>query len=281
MTPTPSIADRFEQLWQSTLVAIPGVLVGLGVVLATFAIARLVKAGARALARRSGYRPDLALLIARLFSGLTITLGLVVALSFIVPGLDLAAAMGALGLGGLIIGFALKDIVQNFLAGILILFNRPFRIGDQIRTRDHEGTVEDIQVRATLLRTYDNRRIVIPNSELFADRVSVLTAYDQVRQAVSVAVPDTMNVAAARSLILGAITDLPEVRSSPQPQVLVRDLLDHAVALEVRFWVDPPVRRELLLAEDAVLTALHEAFLAAGIPDVMPAQRIIIDKEVA
>lgn len=268
--------DRFEQMWEAFLAAVPGFIVAAVILAITFVAARIVKWSARSIARSKRARGP-ALLVARLWSGAIIVIGILVALAIAIPSLDFAAALGALGLGGIVIGFALKDIVQNFLAGILILFNRPFRIGDQIRTSDHEGTVEDIQVRATLLRTYDNRRIVIPNSELFTNRVTVLTAYDQVRQAIRVSVPDEVPIKEVRSLILHRVAELEEVLDDPSPQVLVRDLEPDATVLEVRFWVDPPIRRELILAEDAVLTALHEEFDKAGLSDIVPVQRVIVE----
>ncbi|WP_229755789.1 mechanosensitive ion channel family protein, partial [Deinococcus soli (ex Cha et al. 2016)] len=107
----------------------------------------------------------------------TLALGVLVALTVVFPTLTAASLFGALGVRGVAIGFAFKDIFQNLLAGLLILITRPFRIGDQIVSGEHEGTVEDIQVRATLLHTYDNRRVVIPNSELYTNRVIVNTAY--------------------------------------------------------------------------------------------------------
>ena len=257
-------ADRFAQMWDNLLAALPGIVVGVAIVLLAFAIARVVKWLIRTSARSRRIKGP-ALLVARLWSGAIIIIGSLVGLAIAVPTLDFAAALGALGLGGIIIGFALKDIVQNFLAGILILFNRPFRIGDQIRSGEHEGTVEDIQVRATLLRTYDNRRVVIPNSELFTNRVQVLTAYDMVRQAVRIRVPDEVPVNEVRGLILHRLAEIEDLRDDPAPQVLVRDLDPDETVLEVRFWVDPPIRRELILAEDAVLTAIHEEFLTAGL----------------
>ena len=84
---------------------------------------------------------------------------------------------GTLGVGGVAIGFAFKDIFQNFLAGILLLLTKPFNVGDQIIFRDFEGTVEDIQTRATLLKTYDGRRVAIPNSDLYMNAVPVNTAF--------------------------------------------------------------------------------------------------------
>jgi small conductance mechanosensitive channel len=101
--------------------------------------------------------------------------GLLVALRVIFPAVTLASLFGV---GGIVIGFALRDIFRNPLAGILILFTRPFRIGDQIVSNDYEGEVVDILVRATLVRTYDNRLVVIPSGELYTKRVVVNTGYE-------------------------------------------------------------------------------------------------------
>ena len=86
------------------------------------------------------------------------------------PSFTPADLVGALGIGGVAIGFAFKDIFQNYLAGLLILVTRPFVVGDQIRFKDYEGTVEDIQTRATFIKTYDGRRVIIPNGDLNTNR---------------------------------------------------------------------------------------------------------------
>jgi small conductance mechanosensitive channel len=273
--------ERFASMWDSFLRILPGVAVGLVTVTVALLLARVVRRAVRSSTRSAGMRPGLSLLISRVWSGAIITLGILLALAIAIPSLDFAAALGALGVGGIVIGFALKDIVQNFLAGILILVNRPFRLGDQIRSGDHEGTVEDIQVRATLLRTYDYRRVVIPNSELFTNRVVVNTAYDKVRLAIVFTVPSTEPLSQIRELILDTVGSVAEVRADPPPQVLVRELQDYSTLLEVRFWVDPPVRREEIIAEDAVLTALSRAFMTAGLKDIMPVQRVVVEKEAA
>ncbi|MFP3354118.1 mechanosensitive ion channel, partial [Pseudoalteromonas sp. SIMBA_153] len=96
-------------------------------------------------------------------------------------GFTPAKLIGALGIGSVAIGFAFKDIFQNLLSGILLLISEPFRIGDQIVSGDYEGTVEDIKIRATTIRTYDGRQVVIPNSDLYTSALTVNTAYKQRR----------------------------------------------------------------------------------------------------
>src|SRR6267143_6605441 len=83
-----------------------------------------------------------------------------------------------LGISGAVIGFVFQNILQNFLAGLLLLWAEPFRIGDEIKIDNYEGTVEEIQTRATIIKTYDERRVVIPNADLFTHSVTVNTRLD-------------------------------------------------------------------------------------------------------
>ncbi|MCY1693014.1 mechanosensitive ion channel family protein [Curtobacterium sp. SL109] len=165
---------------------------------------------------------------------------------------------------------------QNLLAGVLILLTRPFRIGDQIVSEAHEGEVEDIQVRATLLRTYDNRRVVIPNSELYTNRVTVNTAYTKRRLSVEVGIGYGDDIAAARDTIRTTLQHLPDLVREPEPAVLVTSLGDFAVLLEVRFWIDPPARREAVETQDQVLEAIKIALTDGGFDLPFPTQQVLL-----
>ena len=187
-----------------------------------------------------------------------------------------ASVFGALGIGSVAIGFAFKDILQNLLSGMLILLTRPFRIGDQIVSGAHEGTVDDIAVRATTLRTYDNRRVVIPNSELYTNRVTVNTAYPSRRLSVVVGIGYGDDIEQARRIVLDTVADLPGVIGDPAPAVLVTALSDFTVDLEVRFWISPPARREALEVQDQVLSAIKPALIGAGIDLPLPTQQVLL-----
>jgi small conductance mechanosensitive channel len=137
-----------------------------GLVFALFYFAgRIVRRVLVAFAHKTRRRHNLGLVLGRLGHAATTFVGLLVAM--------VIALVSVLGISSVAVGFAFRDILQNFLAGILLLLSEPFRIGDQIRTGEFEGTVEDIQTRATMIRTYDGRRIVIPNSTLFVNSVTV------------------------------------------------------------------------------------------------------------
>lgn len=267
---------RMQNLLQSFLVTIPNILIGLLVFVIFLGIARLASNAVSSVAGRAGQPRGIALVFSRIVSWLVLAVGVLVALTVIFPTLTAASLFGALGVSGVAIGFAFKDIFQNLLAGLLILVTRPFRIGDQIVSGDHEGVVEDIQVRATLLRTYDNRRVVIPNSELYTNRVTVNTAYPQRRLSVTVGIGYGDDIAAARALILKTLGGLDGLLTDPAPSVLVRELGDFSVNLDVRFWIDPPIRKEAVEAQDGVLEAIRNALPAAGFDLPFPTQQLLL-----
>jgi small-conductance mechanosensitive channel len=181
-----------------------------------------------------------------------------------------------LGIGGVAIGFAFRDILQNALAGMLILLTRPFRIGDQVVAGGHEGTVEDIQVRATTIRTYDNRRAVIPNTALFTDKVLVNTAFEKRRLSVRVGVGNGDDLAEAKRVVEAAARGAEGVLADPPPRALVVELGDSAVLLDVFFWIDPPKRSEAIEVTDHVLARVKPALAGAGIDIPYPTVQVLL-----
>lgn len=204
-----------------------------------------------------------------------IALGVMVATIVVVPSLHASSLLGALGVGSVAVGFAFKDIFQNLLAGMLLLITRPFNIGDQIVSASHEGTVEDIQVRATLVRTYDNRLVVIPNSELYTSRVEVNTAKDYRRVEVTVGIGISDDIGFAKEVIFRELRSIPSILTTPEPKVLVREIGDFSVNLRVYFWVQPPQRVHMLAATDAVIAAIKPALLSAGVDLPYPTQQVL------
>lgn len=271
------VIERVENIFSSLFLSLPNVIIGIVVFLIFWALSWVVAKLVGLAMRRAGRPRGLQMVLSRLTAWSILTFGLLVALTVIFPTITPASLFGALGVGGVVIGFAFRDIFQNLLAGILILFTRPFRIGDQIVSENHEGEVVDILVRATLLRTYDNRVVVIPNSELYTKRVVVNTAYENRRLSVEVGIGYDESIADARAAILEAIATLPGIVTDPVPEVLVNLLGDFSVILEVRFWISPPDRREAVEAQDQVLEAIKRALTAAEIEMPFPIQKIMLD----
>lgn len=270
-----SALTRVRGLADATVALVPSLLIGALV----FGVFLLAARGVRAaVARAPGLRarsPGLALVLGRIGSGLTVMVGIFVGAAIAFPSISAADLFGLLGIGGVAIGFAFRDILQNLLAGILILVTQPFRLGDQIKTGEFEGTVEDIRVRATTIRTYDNRRAVIPNADLFAGKVLVNTAYDRRRLTVRFGIGNGDDIAGAKRVILEAAWGAEGVLANPPPVVRVGELGDFATQLDLFIWIDPPQRVEALDVIDSVLERGKTALTRAGIDLPYPTQHVL------
>ena len=200
--------------------------------------------------------------------------GALVALVIAIPSFKPAQLIQILGISGVAIGFAFRDILQNFLAGILILLTEPFRLSDQIVVGAYEGTVEEIETRATSIRTYDGRRVVIPNSELFTLSVTVNTAFETRRLQYDVGIGYGDDIAHARAVIIEALGGVHGVLHEPAPEALVVDLAGSTVNIRARWWINPPRRTDVVRIDEA-LHAIKDALTAAGVDLPFPTQQIL------
>jgi small conductance mechanosensitive channel len=215
---------------------LPSFVGALIVILLTWGVALFVRRVAYTWAQQTEGDRSTELLISRLGYGAIWVIGWVIALG--VLGLDFAALLGALGLTSVAIGFSLKDVLSNYIAGVILLAVRPFRIGDQIAIADYEGTVTEVQLRATTMRTYDGRLVYIPNQEVFSSSIINNTASPRRRTSVMVGIDYDADITRTKALILQALDELDLVEPSPAPEVLVHELAASTVNLEIRFWVD-------------------------------------------
>ncbi|MBD2356481.1 mechanosensitive ion channel family protein [Tolypothrix sp. FACHB-123] len=254
---------------------LPNMVLALIVFVVFFIIARAIKRLVKRVTRNRRQARNLGLVLGRLAQGTTILIGLFIALSIVIPTFRAGDLVQLLGISGVAIGFAFRDILQNFLAGILILLTEPFQINDQIVFKNFEGTVENIETRATTIRTYDGRRIVIPNSELFTNSVTVNTAFESRRLEYDVGIGYGDDIDRAKQLIMEAMQSVDEVLSDPAPDVLVMELAESTVNIRARWWVKPPRRADNLISRDRVLTAIKKTLTANGIDLPFPTQQIL------
>lgn len=272
-----SIAWRkINQIAHDTMAALPNLFIGLIVFILFILIARGVRSLVERLIRnREHGSQSLKLLVSRLAYVAVLILGVLVTVTIVVPSFTPASLISALGVGGIAIGFAFKDIFQNFLAGVLLLLTEPFKINDQIRYKDFEGTVESIQTRATAIKTYDGRRVVIPNAELFTNAVTVNTAYDKRRLQYDIGIGYGDDIARARQLMIEAMREVEGVLTDPAPEALVVDLAESTVNVQVRWWINPPRRTDVMHAQDMVLEAIRNKLTENGIDLPFPTRQIL------
>ncbi len=191
-------------------------------------------------------------------------------------GFPLSALGAAVGLIGLGISFALKDMIANFFSGVLILATRPFKVGDQISVGDEAGTVRDIRIRATDVKTYDGRKVIVPNSKLYNDTVVNNTAYDERRFDVVVGIGYDDDIEKAREKGLEALRDSEKVSDHQDPQVLVSELGDSSVELKLRGWTKPS-RASLVAASSDVTQKVKEHYDDEGIDIPYPIRTVFME----
>ena len=236
---------------------LPELVVALVIFFAFYILSGFVARGIRrAVIER---RQNLAVLFGRLASGATVALGLVVALSIVAPSFQVADLIKILGIGGVAIGFAFQNILQNFIAGLLLLWAAPFHVGDEIKIDPYEGRVEEIQTRATIIRTYDGRCVVVPNADLFTRSVIVNTAGQSRRWDYDLDVRRIRPLEEIRSAIADAARRAPGVLSDPAPEVFLVDLTPDVVKLRVLWSTYEARQQHMLVSYDQVLTAITNA----------------------
>ena len=266
--------EKISSMLQSAIALLPNVAIGVVVFIIFWLLGRFVRSFVRRQTQKRQSR-NVGLVFGRLAQGALVILGFLVAATIIFPNFNPADIIATLGIGGVAVGFAFKDILQNFLAGILILLTEPFQIEDQIIFGDYEGTVENIQTRATTIRTYDGRRVVIPNAELFTNAVMVNTAYERRRLQYDIGIGYGDDIGQAKEIILDVLGNETDVLTDPQPEAIVVELADSTINIRARWWIEPPRRADEMSSYDNILHNICTKLVDAGIDLPFPTQQIL------
>jgi small-conductance mechanosensitive channel len=269
------VLERLQEMLSNFLTQLPNLIVGVLIAIGAYYLAKLVRRAVTQLSELRHHPQNLTLVLGRLSQWTALTLGLLIALLVMFPGFTVGQLVGLLGAGGLVAGLAFRSIFEDFFAGVLLLLTEPFQVGDQIIVDEHEGTIEEIQARVTYIQTYDNRRVVIPNADLFTHSVVVNTAYPARRVEYDVGIGYGDDIAQAARVIRDAVGELPGILTEPPPEVLVRELADFAVQLRVRWWIAPPLRADAVDTRDKVLERIRVRMLEAGIDLPFPTHQVL------
>ncbi|WP_109809065.1 mechanosensitive ion channel family protein [Sphingosinithalassobacter portus] len=254
-------------------IQLPNIIAGLIFLLLAWVLGKLLALVVRRVAIRRG-RPDLGQLLASLTFGSAMIAALMVAAAIIFPSVHPGDILAALGIGSVAVGFAFKDILQNLFAGVLILLRRPFLRGDQIVVQGYEGTVEHIESRATVMRTYDGRRVIIPNADIYTSPVIVNTAWPTRRDEYDVGIGFGDHPMEAAQAFLDVLRTTDGVVPEPAPEVLPWALEDSAVVLKLRWWTDS-TRTDVVHVRSRVVLGVYEAAKAHGIDLPFPTQVLL------
>jgi small conductance mechanosensitive channel len=270
------IAEAAESLAAGFLARLPLIALGILVIILGLLAVRFAVRWTEMGLRRA--RADVAVqrLVGNLLRVLLVLLVFLFALS--IMGVEVGAVLAGLGLAGLALAFALQNILENFVAGMLILIRKPFRPGDQIESNEFSGTVEDIDLRVTRLRDFDDEIVLIPNATVFTEPIINLTRMGRRRTRVIVGIDYRDDHDRAQQVLAAAVREVDGVLATPEPEVLCIELGDSSVDFEVSYWTLPQMR-EVRFVRDRVLRACKSAVEAEGMTIPWPIRTLAADMQ--
>ena len=269
-----SILGSANEIWVGFVERIPYFVASIIVILIFWFLSIVFKKIVHKLLGSRSRHQNLDKVFQRVGGALIFFIGFMIAMVIAVPGFTPAKLIGALGIGSVAIGFAFKDIFQNLLSGILLLISEPFRIGDQIVSGDYEGTVEDIKIRATTIRTYDGRQVVIPNSDLYTSALTVNTAYKQRRLQVAVGIGYEDDIEAAKAEIIKALDKIESVSKKATPSVIATGFGGSSIDLMVRWFIEDGTQANKVASIHQVIVGIKNSLDAAGVNIPFPIRTI-------
>ncbi|MEP7383968.1 MAG: mechanosensitive ion channel family protein [Gemmatimonadota bacterium] len=223
---------------------------------------------------RAGFAPTLIdMLIDGIWKATIVVVALITSASQV--GINVGAALAGLGVAGIAIGFAAQETVANMIAGFLIFWDRPFKIGDYISTQDRYGRVQEITMRTTRIRTMENTYVVIPNKQIIGDLMVNHSLYGETRINIAIGIAYKEKIAEARAVLLPVINAVPGVLPNPAADVVALSLGDSSVNLQARAWIaDASLERP---TQFAILEACKVALDDAGIEIPFPHLQLFVD----
>jgi len=260
----------------NTRIMVSQVVLVLLVIVGGYLLIKLLERFIRARLARTDLRPDAAHILQRIIYYALIAVLAVTTLALLqVPLTAFAFVSGAVAIG---VGFGAQNVINNFISGWILLFEKPVRIDDFIEINEHMGVVERIGNRSTRIRRTDGVHLLIPNSQMLERVVVNWTLIDeQIRTIVRVGVAYGSPLRKVAELMLQAVTEQSEVQKEPEPRIILEDFGDNAVLFEAYFWCEVGGERELRQIRSAIRFRIDELFAENGIVIAFPQRDVHLD----
>lgn len=257
------IVRTWQTLLEQTLLFIPKLIVALVIFFVALYVAGLLaKVTRRALQARE-IDPELTVLLSRLARWTVVIIGTILALEQV--DFDVSGFVAGLGIVGFTLGFAFQDIAKNFIAGVLLLVQQPFDLGDAIQVAGYGGTVTNIEVRATTLRTWDGLTVIVPNADVYTSAITNFSKATQRRLELTVGVGYESDLDRVRQTMTEALLAVPGVIADDAAPVIVFETFgDSAINVKAYFWIDV-AGTGFFDAQSQALQNVKQAFEREGI----------------
>lgn len=262
-------------LFDQIAASVPDILIALVILIASLYLAGLLaNLLERALERRQA-DAGLPHLLSQILRWTIITFGVVSALQRF---FDVTAFLAGLGILGFTVGFALQDIMKNFAAGVILLLQKPFVVGDAVTAANYGGTVLTIDLRTTEMKTWDGRIVVLPNAAILDSPIENYTRSNRRRVDLPVGVGYASKPEQVRGIVMDVIQSVAGVVKDPVPSVIFQNFGGSSIDLTAYFWIDAKLT-DPLTAKDEALTKVKAAFEQANVDIPYPIQTIHLHPE--
>jgi small conductance mechanosensitive channel len=262
--------NYWQQFIENFITGIPNLLTALTIFIISLYLARLLSNILRRTLQNRRAPAGVIHLLAQLTLWSIIVAG---AISALQRFFNVTAFLTGLGILGFTVGFALQDIMKNFASGVILLLQQPFHVGETIGVKGFDGTILAIDLRATEMRAVDGRVVILPNAEVLANPIVNYSRANQRRVDLSLNLSHGCEPNIVRQIVLEAMKDVEGFVDKPQPVIVFNSLTDHALELNVNFWIDV-TKNDPLHAKDTVLLNVKSMFNEQGIEIPHPVQAV-------
>lgn len=257
--------------WAEEIIAmLPNVGVALLVMIVFYFIARIASYSSKKILNKISDRVAINNLFATFVNLFVLAVGLIIALNLLHLEKTITSLLAGAGILGLAIGFAFQDVSANFIAGILMAFRKPIQIGDIINSQGYTGVVEEIDMRVTIIRTFQGLHVIIPNKDVFQTPVTNYTKTDDRRIDLEVGVSYAEDLESVKEITVNAVKDLPYLLPNKEIGFYYNEFGDSSINFTIMIWVQYPNEPGFLKARSDVIVKIKKAFDENGITIPFP-----------
>lgn len=260
-----------QDLLVEFLSLLPNLIVALFIFVIGLYLAGVVSRLVRKTMERRKADLEITILVAQITRWSVLIIGIMLALEQV--GFNLTAFLAGLGILGFTVGFALQDVSKNFVAGMLLLLEQPFDIGDVIEVGDYTGTVARVDIRATEIYTFDGQNVLIPNGDVFTSPIKNYSRYSKRRLDFTIGVAYGSDLELARRTALEVVTSISGVLDEPAPTLVFNNLGESSIDFTIYFWVDLNTA-DYSETVDSTITGINAAFEKQNIEIPFPIRTV-------
>ena len=269
------MSEFFSQIVEKIVGTAPNIFTAILIFAGSWYLANLLSKLLKKVLTKRNADLEVTMLLVQLTRWSIIAIGIVSALQRF---FDVTAFLAGLGILGFTIGFAMQDIMQNFVAGIILLIQQPFDVGDVIETGQFTGSVEEISLRTTEMKTVDGRVAIIPNATILANPITNYTRSKFRRIELPIGVSYDADPAVTRQVVLETLPNVPGFVGDPEPMVVFHTFGGSSIDLSTYFWADMS-KTSPLLAKDSAFELIKASLDRKGIEIPYPTTTILMEKK--